>query len=150
MTKREVLQFLGKSKRTIETYIANGRLPVAYINGPNGKTAIFDRAAVEAFKTQMDAPMQHARSTALVPVRAGVALAPIPPAIDSATFTAAIREAVMSTRVKPWLSIDEAAAFSGLPKSWLRRKAPSGMYGAVNVGTEERERWMFSRNALRG
>lgn len=156
MTKREVIEYLGKSKRTIETYIGDGRLPVRYCNGPNGKAAIFDRANVEAFKLELAAIWEPARrpataegGTALTPISPRQ-LAPIAPSFDAAAIRSAITEAITSTRVKPWLGIDDAARFSGLPKSWLRLKAPSGMYGAVNVGTDTRERWMFSRNALKG
>ena len=50
MSKPEVCAFLGKSKRSVETYIATGRLAVGYFHGPNGKTAIFKRADLEALK----------------------------------------------------------------------------------------------------
>ncbi len=60
LSKREVIQFLGRSKRTVETYIAEGRLPVSYVNGRNGKEAVFQRSDVERFKREMDTPMVRA------------------------------------------------------------------------------------------
>ena len=55
--------------------------------------------------------------------------------------------------VRPWLTLDEAAEFSGLPKSWLLLQARGGIgrepfVHAINVGTERRASWRFSRAAL--
>lgn len=60
MTKAEVCEFLGKSKRTLDTYMAAGRLPVRYFHGPNGRQSAFDRKAVELFKAELDTPMVRA------------------------------------------------------------------------------------------
>lgn len=65
---------------------------------------------------------------------------------------------------KPWLTLAEAAEFSGLPASWLLARArlgshpesaadkmyadPAGCVVAVNVGTGTREFWRFNRAAL--
>jgi hypothetical protein len=48
---------------------------------------------------------------------------------------------------KPWLSLREAAGYSGLPARWLRAAARAGKLRAQNVG-DKRERWMFPRDGL--
>jgi 3-oxoacyl-ACP reductase-like protein len=54
MSKREVCEYLGKSKRTVETYITRGKLQVKYFNGANGRTAEFQRPDVEALKRGLE------------------------------------------------------------------------------------------------
>jgi hypothetical protein len=58
---------------------------------------------------------------------------------------------------KPWLTLKEAAEFSGLPQSFLLEMALSGVDAlrpgggaviAVNVGTLKQARWRFNREAL--
>jgi uncharacterized protein YodC (DUF2158 family) len=74
LTKREVVVRLGKSKRTVETYIADGRLNCHYVNGPNGKQAAFHEEDVERLKTELDTPMVRAvHDHALVPVAQAIA-----------------------------------------------------------------------------
>lgn len=178
MTKREVVEYLGKSKRTIETYIADGRLRARYFNGTNGKQAIFDRRSVEEFKREMEAvwvpvvkegdrkpPVTgangflaaklarieeavtgtgNAGSTALAPIEAAQSLAPLAQAI-----AAALREGQRGApEPKPWLTLPEAAQYSGLPAHWLVAQARLGGIRAVNVGTGSKEFWRFNRAAL--
>jgi hypothetical protein len=52
-----------------------------------------------------------------------------------------------SAKEKPWLSLTEAAEYTGLPLRWLRDRARAGAVHAHNVGLK-RERWMFNREAL--
>lgn len=49
---------------------------------------------------------------------------------------------------RPWLSVDEAAEYSGLPAAFLRRQAAAGVPWAVNVGSDDRPRWRFNRDAM--
>jgi predicted DNA-binding transcriptional regulator AlpA len=67
LTKHEVIALLGKSKRTIDTYMSDGRLPYHYVQGPNGKQAEFDAGDVERLKRVLDTP--------ILPDPKGVALA---------------------------------------------------------------------------
>jgi hypothetical protein len=49
---------------------------------------------------------------------------------------------------KPWLTLQEAAAWSGLPAAWLLERARAGQIQAVNVGQGSREFWRFNRAGL--
>jgi hypothetical protein len=51
---------------------------------------------------------------------------------------------------RPWLTLEEAAYFSGLPPGWLKRAAALGNVEAINVGSEKRVSWRFHRDSLRG
>lgn len=160
LSKREVIEYLGKSKRTVETYISSGRLPVQYINGANGKQAIFDRADVERFKRDMEEPMVRA----VVPAgttaprdstyerSAVTALAKTGEVGDFARLLDAIvrvREVdAQPKRWAPWLTLPEAVEFSGLPASYLLAQARAGTIRALNVGTGAREFWRFHRASL--
>lgn len=48
---------------------------------------------------------------------------------------------------KPWLTLQEAHEYSGLPARHLVESARAGMLRARNVGVK-RERWMFPREGL--
>lgn len=61
MSKREVCEFLGKSKRTIDRYMTEGLLQFRHVKGRNGWEAAFPREAVEAFKRhEHDPPLTRA------------------------------------------------------------------------------------------
>lgn len=162
LTKPEACALLGKSKRTVETLVAKGRLAVGYVQGPNGKTARFRRADVEALKAELDTPSMRA----VVPAN-GAQNGPEVPRDGSerrsvwgdpdwlanfATLTRALPPALPAPeappRVKPWLSLGEASAWSGLPSAWLLAQARAGKIRAVQVGTGTREFWRFSREGL--
>jgi hypothetical protein len=150
MTKKEVIEYLGKSKRTVETLIAAGRLPVSYFNGPNGKQASFEAQAVEHLKVQMETPMVRARpapsetstanpnsihdsgatlvlsSPAMTAVATAMAEA-VRAALQGAALVAQLpagpQGAALVAKPKPWLTAEEAEEFSGLPKRWLLKMA---------------------------
>jgi hypothetical protein len=51
--------------------------------------------------------------------------------------------------VKPWLTLAEAAEYSGLPEAFLARLAKEGAKIAINVGAGKKNaRWRFNREAL--
>jgi hypothetical protein len=164
LTKREVIEALGKSKRTIETYIKDGRLACTYINGRNGRQALFDADAVAALKREIDTPAEKPAAPRIVPAAEKPAKTQPP---DGAQFTLAdvsrVVAALAAQTPKPWLTLGEAAEFSGLPKAWLLAVArlghpesaadraycdPHGTVVAVNVGSEARASWRFNREAL--
>lgn len=142
MTKREVIEYLGRSKRTIETYISEGRLPVVYINGPNGKQAEFDREAVEALKRDLDTPMVRA-----IPETAVQAIAPtLAPLAES--LVSALR-GFHPELVKPWLTLSEASEYSGLTKAWLMEQGFVHGITVRDMGSGSRGgRWRFFRDDL--
>ena len=50
---------------------------------------------------------------------------------------------------KPWLTLEEAAEYSGLPASWLRARAEDASIQAVNVGSGTiKKLWRFNRDGL--
>ena len=87
---------------------------------------------------------------------------------DAATLLGVIagRAAIQAGRAldqKPWLTLDEAAEASGLPKAWLLAQArkdwrtfrlpgdtdaQADCVRAINVGSEKHCVWRFSRAAL--
>ena len=161
-TKREVIDFLGKSKRTVEIYISDGRLPCQYFNGPNGRTAVFERAAVERLKADLDTPMVRAlvapgdvsRKDAKFTTGslddtdgAGNALALLQKPDLANVFASALASFARNTSapvVKPWLTLQEAVDYSGLPAPYLVRAARKGTIRAVGRGKDRR----YNREAL--
>jgi hypothetical protein len=49
---------------------------------------------------------------------------------------------------KPWLTLAEAAEWSGLPAAWLVAQARAGAAFAVNVGRGSKAHWRFNREML--
>jgi len=49
---------------------------------------------------------------------------------------------------KPWMTLAEAATWSGMPLRWIRAKAESGWEGAENIGTGKAKFWRINREAL--
>jgi hypothetical protein len=80
----------------------------------------------------------------------GTALAKIaskPNAFDFAGFVAALAQA--KAEPKPWLTLDEAAEWSGLSRSYLLECARAGARYVLNQGSSKRASWRFSREGLR-
>jgi len=159
MTKAEVIDYLGKSKRTVETFVARGRLGVSYVAGPNGKTARFRRSEVEALKRDIETPTHRAVPLAPAAITLDPRREPLPesglawkaPSGDPlALLTAAFARLVPAQPavVRPWLSLAEAVDYSGLPARYLVQGAISGTIRAVNVGSGDRAFWRFSRDGL--
>jgi excisionase family DNA binding protein len=157
MSKQEVIEYLERSKRSIETYVKSGRLPAKYAPGPNGKTLVFERAAVEEFKRRMLEvwdPTIDPEAAQPVPRSAPAAVARVAPAGDvqtvAATIAAVLREAMQpAPAVKPWLTLSEASDYSGLSESYLVRAARDGSIRAINLAKNGgRAFWRFNRDAL--
>jgi excisionase family DNA binding protein len=157
MSKPEVIEYLGKSKRTVETFVAKGRLGVAYVAGPNGKTARFRRSEVEALKREIEMPTFRAapvdeRSRDGYQAISLVAPASAPRPVSSgdplALLTAALTRFVPSAQATmpgPFVGLAEAVEKSGMPASWLLAQARAGVPWAVDVsGTPKRARWRFA------
>ncbi len=77
------------------------------------------------------------------------------PAVQERTFedgarlmATILKSRELSAAPKPWLTLDEAAEYSGLPKAYLLTLARGGCDLARNVGTEKRASWRFNRDAL--
>lgn len=151
MTKGEVCEYLGKSKRTVAQYMADGKLPTQYVSGPNGREARFDRADVERVKAEIDAPVvRPVNGTAQVALQTpGTALAKRGTMSEWEDF-ARLLATIVKARETPlalerYMSVAEAVEYSGLPAAYLIKAAKAGTIRAVNVGTGKREFWRFAR-----
>ena len=49
---------------------------------------------------------------------------------------------------KPWLTLKEAADFSGLPAAWLKAAAAAGNVNAIKTGSGRIPNWRFHRDSL--
>jgi hypothetical protein len=147
MTKREVCEYLGKSKRTVEGYMLRGHLNVEYILAPNGRVAVFDRVAVRKFKKDWAERWryQSLADKGLVQPADAIAMTVRPrPAKPLAIAAPAAPVDDPVAVLGAYVTLDEAAKRSGMPKSWLIAQAKAGATWAVNVsGSEKREVWRF-------
>jgi hypothetical protein len=87
----------------------------------------------------------NGKSTALALVRNTPASGP------PAAFWQALYNAATATppAPKPWLTVDEAVEYSGLPRGYLLKRAREGWDAAVDVSTGGAHQfWRFNRAAL--
>jgi hypothetical protein len=163
--KQEAAAFLGVSVRQLERLAARGYCEVETRGRDRGrgKMAVYSRVDLLAYKA--GSPNQHAVPVESVDPAAGgapqspagspLALVRSPKGGDDVRSVAlylaqlvAGATAAAPAPARPWLSVEEAAEFSGLPAAFLRRQAAAGVPWVVNVGTDERPRWRFNRDAL--
>jgi hypothetical protein len=177
MDKKEVCEFLGKSVRTVAGYMAKGELVVKYVAGRavferadvERLKAQFETPIHRGIPLRAVQPSAQREETERPAMQAMQPVAASLPAITEAaeSFAASLGKALQAALPPPakewkaWLTADEAHEFSGLPKAWLLEMARKveGTYGsyvapsciqAINVGTESRNIWRFSRAALEG
>lgn len=152
LSKREVIQILGKSKRTVEGYVKTGRLAAQYFTGPNGLQLSFRAEDVERLKRDIDTPVPRVVVVPEAEVPADKPSAALGPHIPDASrfqhFLAEVLRARTVDRLRPWLPLAEAAEYSGLPASYLLAQARAGTMRAVNVGSGTKEFWRFHRAGL--
>ena len=164
-THTEAAQRLGTNERTIHRWIASGRLKRAYRPATGRKPiVVVDPADVEQIRKERlppvvltgdpDGSMQHVR---MVSESGPAAVERRPsdqrgadgdPFAGLAAHLARLAAAFPTAQPKPWLTLDEAAEYSGLPRAWLIAQARSGALRAVNVGQGRKEFWRFNREAL--
>jgi predicted DNA-binding transcriptional regulator AlpA len=154
LTKRDVIELLGKSKRSIDTYMADGRLPYEYVSSPNGRTAAFQRADVERLKRDLETPIRATPGSVVATDSSRIEPYRADPQAVAGTIAAVLREALHAPApVRPWLSIDEAVTFSGLTRSWLLSQAESSKPAVTvrDMGKYARGgRWRFCTSSLNG
>jgi predicted DNA-binding transcriptional regulator AlpA len=150
LTKRDVIELLGKSKRTIDTYMADGRLPYDYVTGANGKQAAFSREDVERLKRELETPIRATPGAVAVTDSNRIEPYRADPQAIAGTIAAVLREALHAPApVRPWLTLAEATQWSGLPASYLVRAAKEGKVKALNVARNGgRAFWRFNRDDL--
>ena len=144
MNKKEAAEFLGISTRQIANYVSQGRLGVKYVQGKNGKEAVFEERELEEFKTKsqnalyrpaFEAATQEASEVKdFTPVHSS-SLVPIPnlipPAEGIQVFTRLadnIERAVIQRERehKPVLTLQEAEAEIGVSLSVLTKALNTG------------------------
>ena len=129
ITKKDAAEAVGTTVRQIERYMQRGLLRKQMAEGRNGPVALVNAEDCRRVKHRREAgPVTVAIEKPAPLALAAPAEAPQPP--------------------RPWLTLVEAAEFSGLPASWLKRAATSGQVEAINCGSIERPRWRFHRDSL--
>jgi predicted DNA-binding transcriptional regulator AlpA len=159
LSKRDVSRLLGRSKRTVDRYMREGLLPFTHAPGANGVEARFRREDVEAFQRAERAPVTRAVARPSLPA-APIPVPIQPPALEMQAVDALAGRIAELAREwwppakpdpKPWLTLSEAVAFSGLTRSYLVREARSGVSALAvrDMGRGSRGgRWRFSRESL--
>jgi hypothetical protein len=157
-TQTEAAAQLATNERTIRRWIGSGRLRGAFRPAVGRKPiAIVDPAGVERLRTERRqvVVVEH---VAPEPSDSDArrAVGPHLPEQGAAFqhFLASILQAYPVRHPKSWLTLDEAAEASGLPKAWLLAQARLGEASAkcvmaINVGSERRVLWRFNREALK-
>jgi hypothetical protein len=169
LSKRDAARLLGVGERQIERQAAAGKIRTRREPRQPHQTAapvLFSREDVEAIKagTPNYYPVVEKRPAAGSNDAGAVAsgepetqeskailpAAPAAPAGAALERLAQLLAAPPAPPAKPWLSISEAAAFSGLPAAFLRRHAPdlAPIGYAVDVSRGGRPRWRILRAAL--
>ncbi len=132
LTKAEVSASLGYSERQIERIVAKGDIRQGYKRVPGRRSiAVLHPDDIEKLKAETlpplpDIPAGPSRKVPLLPARQ----------ITAATLLAAMAttEGGVPLHRKLFLNIKEAAAFSGLPKSYLHRLVKEGSLPALRAG----------------
>jgi hypothetical protein len=164
--KKEAAELLGCSVRWLERIAARGHLRVethARARG-RGRMAVYAKADLDAWLA--GEPNSHAVEVAPAPAAGSnaadtVALAPngagksapgmgpgVAQGVALALGAIAAQKPAAAPPVKPWLTLREAAEYSGLPVTYLVRQAKNGADFVRNVGTEAGPRYRFNRDAL--
>lgn len=137
MTKTEAAELLSVSEKTISRYVATGKLTGRYVAGKTGRQLEFDADDVERFKVESAAPIEvrQDRTTAIVPTVPGV-----PTSELLAEFVRAVvaetgqGKSIIPTSEKMVLSLDEAAALSGVPRGVLNDARRAGHLRTRKLG----------------
>lgn len=141
MTKTEAAELLGVSEKTVSRYVSSGKLPARYVAGKTGKQLDFDADEVERFKLDAATPIEprQDKTNAIVPDPHLASSAPSSPATLADLVRAVLVETgqdknSVPTSDKLALSLDEAAALSGVPRSVLDAGRKDGRLLARKIG----------------
>jgi excisionase family DNA binding protein len=144
MTKPEAAAFLGVSEKTISRYVSASKLPAHYVAGKTGRQLDFKEYDLEQFRREATETIEAGQpgqdtSGALVPTPV-VASPVVPPPLTLADLVRAVMaetgqdKATVPAADKLALSLDEAAALSGVPRSVLDAARKDGRLVAVKIG----------------
>ncbi len=123
MSKSEVCKYLGKSKRTVETYVSTGRLPAEYYEGANGRTARFKREDVERIKAEKAKTWQAVVRSEPRPSAPATGIALVPAAVTALTPLADRLMAAYLASQRPlpvYVSLRDACALTGLSGATIK------------------------------
>lgn len=172
LPKRDAAAFLGISNRQLERRAYDGYIAKRFLERKptdRSQTVVYKVEDLRALKDGAPnvtpvvraAPKRKRRKReqsplALVPAApASYDAAPAPHADSLAALLAHLGAGQPPAPVKPWLTLKEAAEYSGLPASYLIALARKAVYRpdgrpdvAINVGTDRRASWRFSREGL--
>ena len=164
MTKEEALGALKFTERSLNRRVNDGFIRKKQLERQPGMKAApvaYNREDVEAIlagkaaqhPVVMNPPRAVASAApATMPVAVAVSEAQSEAFRAFADYLAHLAERLQPpaapTPVSHWLTLAEAAEYSGLPKAWLRRAAEAGSVEVLNVGTEKQKIWRFHRDSL--
>ncbi len=137
MTKTEAAELLGVSEKTVSRYVSSGKLAARYVAGKTGKQLDFDADEVERFKIESATPVEarQDKTNAIVPTVASVPqLALLTDLVRAVVAEIAQDKSLVPTSDKLALSLDEAAALSGVPRSVLDAGRKDGRLLARKIG----------------
>jgi hypothetical protein len=142
ISRQEAAKRLKVSERQVERLVARGAIAkrrLAKEPWQKTPTLLYSAADVKRF-------LEGERNSSANPLPAR----PGPNGGELAGILATMARASGEQRLKPWLSLREAAEYSGLPMAFLAHAAETGRIDAVNVSLgEKQKRWFFVRKALR-
>lgn len=146
LTKQQAAEALGVSTKTLEQWAQRGRLQQASWKRPGGgaRITVYHPADVARLRQERQ-PGAPAFVVPAVPAAAGngraaeptALAAPLPPveeilrALVGAVVRAASEKSEKSENTRLFLTLDEAAEASGLPRAYLRRLIAEGKLEAI-------------------
>jgi hypothetical protein len=138
LPKQQAADRAGIGERQVRRYVAEGRVRRKIESG-QAIVCVNDLIRVKNEQALALLPRGHDRRASPSPLSI-----PAAPASDAADGL--IPE---GSRPRIWCTLDEAAAWSGLPKFWLRRAAEVGSVRAIDVSSSPaRHVWRIHRDEL--
>ena len=150
ISKQEAAKMLGVSLKSVQKYVGQGKLSAKYERGKTGDAMFIPKAEVErmkeihrltTFRPAIPFPTITESVPTTVPVQATPPAALVPDIVVESLGRFLTMASIPS---KLLLTIEEAAAVSGLPKSYLRSAITEKRLPAVNVS----RRWLIKRVEL--
>ncbi|HEY0076513.1 MAG TPA: helix-turn-helix domain-containing protein [Abditibacteriaceae bacterium] len=169
MNKSEAAEFLGVSVRAVERYASAGKLSSRYVRGKTGQVLDFEQADLEAFKAQLETPIEKGTTSHATPRQGEAAtsddtnaLATLDGSLNGASPLAVQRffeilagmsdksrqGATVPVEARLFLTVQEAATLAGVGKSAIESaiksgyiKAHSGLGRGRRVKRVDVEKW---------
>jgi hypothetical protein len=156
MNKKEVIDFLGISPRTLTNYVKRGEISVRYERGKNGQVAVFDPDEVKTLKERLS--VEHHRPAVLppqspdrensLPVQGGTVVPAeyLLQALQTLALASPRKRELLITEVavKPVLRLKEASLLSGFSEKHLRGAIKEGRLNGRKIDRS----WRIERGDL--